>query len=249
MFKCVIQCCDGSVCITMLVEQGNELRADDCASGIGLGTLQGLVVADAKAYHARISEVHGIDATEILLLGLVEVGLSTGNACRADHIYETIGMLVNEPYALLAGLWGNHHNHPDVIAVGNGLHIVKIVPEGQVGNDDSAHAAVYATSEKVVYTIVHDDVQIAHQYERDGYHWPDIPKLLEYVLQRDAIAQGCGTCTLNDRAVGERVAEGYSHLYHVYTPALQRQYHVGSTVKGWTACTEIYREQLAVATL
>ena len=40
----------------------DELAADDGASGIGLGSFEGLLVADAETDHAGMLEVHALDA-------------------------------------------------------------------------------------------------------------------------------------------------------------------------------------------
>ena len=55
-----------------LVEEGNELGADDGTGGVLLGGLEGLAVADAETNHTGIAELHSVDTTEILLFGIVE---------------------------------------------------------------------------------------------------------------------------------------------------------------------------------
>ena len=79
ILQCLKEFVEGLVGVLALVKEGNKLRADDSTSGIALGGLKCLLIADAKANHAGIAQIHGIDTAEILLLGIVERLLSTGN--------------------------------------------------------------------------------------------------------------------------------------------------------------------------
>ena len=58
--------------IAVGLQQLYKLRTNDGSSGIVLGRLQRLFVRDTKANHAGIVQVHGIDATEVGLLLVVE---------------------------------------------------------------------------------------------------------------------------------------------------------------------------------
>ena len=115
------------------VQQGHKLRTDDGPCGVALGGCKRLIIADAKAYHTGIAQVHLVDAAEILLLLLVEALLGSRDSSRADHVDEAVGVLVDEADALRAGLGRDEHDDAQVVAVGNGFHDVLVVVEGQIG--------------------------------------------------------------------------------------------------------------------
>ena len=92
---------EGFVSVLTLIEQGDELRADDGASGIVLRGFEGLLVADTEADHTGIAQVHRVDATEILLFGIVETLLGTCDGGRRNHIDEAVGIVVDKADALL----------------------------------------------------------------------------------------------------------------------------------------------------
>ena len=70
---------EGCIWVARFIQECHELGTNDGAGGIILCSLQGLGIADAEANHARITELHGIDATEVVLFGLVEALL--GDFC------------------------------------------------------------------------------------------------------------------------------------------------------------------------
>ena len=115
MFECLEEFIQCLVRITGLIEQGYKLAADDGSRRIILRTGKGLLVADAETYHARIAQIHAVDVVEISQLGITETTLGTRDARGADHVDETISMLIDETDALLAGFWRNHHDDTDVI--------------------------------------------------------------------------------------------------------------------------------------
>ena len=97
----VIQFVYCQLCVAVgLRQQLHEFTANYSPCGVLLRRLQRLFVADAEAYHARVTQVHGIDALEILLFRLVKRFLRPCGAGGTYHIDETVRMLVNEPYAL-----------------------------------------------------------------------------------------------------------------------------------------------------
>ncbi len=104
-----------------------------------------LGIADAETNHARVAQVHGVDAAEVFLLLIIETLLGACDRGRADHIDEAISMLVDKADALFAGLWGDKHDDAQVVLVGNGLHNVLIVIKGKVWDDSSADTCLYAT--------------------------------------------------------------------------------------------------------
>ena len=79
--------------------------------------------------------MHVVDTAEVRLFLFVETLLSASNRGRADHVDETIGMVVDESDALIAGLRSDEHDDTQVVAVGNGLDKAEIVVEGQIGDD------------------------------------------------------------------------------------------------------------------
>ena len=70
---------------------------------------------------------------EISQLGIAETALGARDACRTDHVDESIGMLIDETDALLAGFWRNHHDDTDVILVGYGFYHLQIIIKGRSG--------------------------------------------------------------------------------------------------------------------
>ena len=167
LFKRFKQLVEGGIGIALVfVEQRDELRTDDGTCSIVLCSLEGLCIADAKTNHTGIAQVHGVDATEIVLFLFVETFLNASDGCRANHVDEAIGVVIDETDALLARLWGNQHDDAQVVAVGNGFHNVLIVGEGQVRDDDSAYTALNTTLAKSFNAILHDRIQITHEDER-----------------------------------------------------------------------------------
>ena len=78
-------------------------------------------------------------------------------------------MVVDKPDAVLACLRSNHHDNTDVILVGYRLDNIDVILERQVGDNRSADTAFDTTLEVVLYSVVHDRVQIAHDYERNAH--------------------------------------------------------------------------------
>ena len=174
---------------------------------------------------------------------IVERFLGARDGGRADHIDEAVGMVVDEADALLAGLWGDEHDDAQVVLVGNGLHDVQIVIEGQVGDDHSADASLGTRLAERLDAVVQDGVQIAHQDKWNLHLILDGLQLGEECLQVHAVLQGLGGSTLDDGTVGQRVAEGDAHLNHGDAPTLHGQDHVGGAFEGRTASTEIERKE------
>ena len=222
-----------------LIEQGDELGTDDGACSILLGGLEGLLIADAKAYHARIAQLHGVDAAEVVLLGLVEALLRAGDGCAGDHIHETIGVVVDKTDALLAGLGRDEHDDAQVVLVGNGLDNLLIVLEGQVGDDGAAHTALYARLAKGLDAVVQDGVEITHEYQRDVDLVLDGLELAEEQAEVHAILERLCGGTLNDGTIGQRIAEGDAYLDHGDATALHGKNHIAGALEGGTACAEI----------
>lgn len=148
MFECFEKQVECLIRITGFIEQGYKLAADDGSRRIILRTGKGLLVANAETNHARVAQIHAVDVVEISQLGITETALGTRDTRRTDHINETIGMLIDETDALLAGFRGNHHDDTDVILVGYGFHHLQIIIKRKVWDDGAAHSALYATLEK-----------------------------------------------------------------------------------------------------
>ena len=77
----------------------SKLAADNGSGGVGLGTLQRLPVGYSKSYHARVAQLHGVYAAEVVDLGVAEALLGAGDACARHHIDEPVGVAVDEAYA------------------------------------------------------------------------------------------------------------------------------------------------------
>ena len=74
-----------------------------------------------------------------------------------------------------------------------------------------------ATFAEILETILHDGVQVAHQYQRNTDICADFLQLAEEFSERHSVAQGLCGCVLNDRTVGHRVTERDTYFYHLYS--------------------------------
>ena len=57
--------------VVSLIEQGDELRADDGTGSVSLGCLKRLLVGYSEANHSWIAKVHSVEAVEIGNLGVL----------------------------------------------------------------------------------------------------------------------------------------------------------------------------------
>lgn len=115
--------------IVCLVEQADEFRSDDGSRCVALSGFKGLSVADAEAYHSRITQMHGVDALEVSLLLSIELLLYPCGGCRRNHIDKSVGMLVDESDAFVARFGCDEHDDSQVITVGDGFVVGEIVFE------------------------------------------------------------------------------------------------------------------------
>ena len=74
----------------------------------------------------------------------------------------------------------------------------------------------------------------------------DIAQLGEERLEVHTVFKRCSGGTLDDRAVGQRVAERDSDLDEVDTTTLHGENDIGCAVEGRTACAEIKRQEFLV---
>ena len=214
-FECSQQPLYGPLGVPLFVEQRDKPAADDGAGGMCAGRLECLPVGDAESYHARRVQLHGFDAAEVGQFLLVEVFLCAGNGCRRYHIDKTVGVVIDEPYALLARFGGDEHNHLYAVCLGRSLEIIHEILERQVGNDDTVDATFPAAAAEVFEPELHDGIEIPHQNERNGYFPTNTFELVEEPFQAHAVAQGAGGSLLYHGAVGHGVAERNTYLYHV----------------------------------
>ena len=250
LFKRFKQLVEGGIGIALVfVEQRDELRTDDGTCSIVLCSLEGLCIADAKTNHTGIAQVHGVDASEIVLFLFVETLLNACDGSGADHIDETVGVVVDEADALLAGLWGDEHDDAQVVAVGNGFYDVLIVGEGQVRDDDTADSTFHALLTECLDAEMQDGVEITHEDQRYLYLILDGLQLVEKELHAHTVFQCLCGSTLDDRTVGEWVAEGDTHFNHGNTATLHRENNIGSAIEGGTAGTEIKGQEFFVASV
>ena len=208
-----------------------------------------LLVAYAETYHAGYAEVHGVDVAEISHLLGVELLLRSRHACRRHHVDEAVGVVVDEPYALVARLRRYHHDDANVVAVGDGFHYRLVVGKWKVGDDDARHAAVGEVGEELLVSIMQYRVEIPHEYQWYRHFILDGLELREKQSGSHAVLQGYGSCRLYHGAVGERVAEGHAHFHEVDAVALHGLDHIRRAVQGGAAGTEIQAEQFPVATV
>ena len=138
---------------------------------------------------------------EISQLGIAETALGARDARGADHVDESIGMLIDETDALLAGFRGNHHDDTDVILVGYGFYHLQIIIKGKVWDDGAAHSALYAALEESLNAVVHDWVQVSHQHEWKLHFILDFLQLSEEFLHRHSVLQSHGSGTLDNRTI------------------------------------------------
>ena len=92
-----------------------------------------------------------------------------------------------------------------------------------------------------------DGVEVAHEDERYFYLTLDGLQLCEESLEVHAVLEGLRGSTLNDGAVGQRVAEWDADFDAVDTSALHREDDVGCAVEGGRSGAEVEREVLAIA--
>ena len=234
---------EGGVGVALgFVEEGDELGADDGAGGVVLGGLEGLGVRDAEAYHAGVAEVHGVDAAEVGLLGVVEALLGTGYGGGGDHVDEAVGVVVDEADAVVGGLGGDEHDDAEVVLVGDGLHLSEVVVEGEVGDDHAGDAGFGAALAEGLDAVVEDGVEVAHENQGDVDVDLDGFQLVEELGKGHAVLEGLRGGCLDDGAVGEGVAEGDADLDEVNASFLHRQDDVTGAVEGGTAGAEVEAE-------
>ena len=247
MFQRLEQTVEGDVGVAVgLVEQGDELRADDGTSGIVLCGFEGLGVGDAETDHTGIAQVHRIDAAEVFLFGIVEGFLRTSDGGGGHHVDEAVGMVVDETDALLAGLGGDEHDDAQVVAIGDGFHDVQVVVEGEVGDDGSADTCLNTRLAELLDAVVQDGVEVAHQHEGNFYLVLDGCELGEEFAEGHTVSKGLCGGRLDDGTIGQRVAERDAYLNHRDASALHRQDDVGGAFEGGTTGTEIERQEFLV---
>ena len=121
--------------------------------------------------------MHVVDPLEIGLFLFIERFLCTRDGSRRNHIDETIGVVIDKADALLGCFWSYQHDDTHVVFIGNGFNNILIVLEGQVGDDGSTDTTFHTTLAKCFNAIVHDGIEITHQYERDFYFLFNLLKL------------------------------------------------------------------------
>ena len=132
-----------------------------------------------------------------------------------------------------------------VMAIGYLLVIGDIIGIRQVGDDHSVYAGLYATGAEFLETVLHDGVQISHQYQRNSDLAADIGQLAEEFFQGHSVVKGLGCGLLDNRTVGHRVTERDSYFYHLDTFLFQSTDDFGCTFQGGTAGTEVNRQEIA----
>ena len=126
-------------------------------------------------------------------------------------------MRIDLPDAFFAGFRRDEHNHVDAVLLCNGLIAFQVILIRKVGNNHAVDAACLTLPAEILETILHDGVQVAHQYQRDADICADLFQLAEELAERHTVAQGLCGCVLNDGAVGHRVAERDTDFNHLYS--------------------------------
>ena len=229
-----------------VVEESDELGADDGTGCVTLGCFKCLLVADTETYHTRIAEVHAVDATEVLLLGIVERLLGASDGGTRYHVDEAVGVLVDEADAVVAGLWRDEHDDAEVVAIGDGLDDVLVVVEGEVGDDHAANTGVDARLTEGFDAVVEDGIEIAHEDEGNLCLVLDGFQLGEEFGEGHAVFEGLSGGTLDDGAVGQGVAEWDADLDEVDAAALHGEDDVGGAFECGAASTEVERKEFFV---
>ena len=89
-------------------------------------------------------------------------------------------------------------------------------------------------------------VEIAHEYQRNLYLVFDSGQLGKEGLEVHAVLEGLSSGTLDDRTIGQRIAERNTNFNHGDAATLHGKNHVGSAFECRTACAEIERQELTV---
>ena len=157
--------CQGIVGVCVFIEEGDEAAADDGTGGVGLCCFECLFVADAEANHAGVYEVHVVDAVEVGLFLGVEFFLGACCGGGGYHIDESVGVVVDEADAFFACFWGDEHDDFEVVLIGNGLIVIEIVFEWEVGDYHAVDAACYTMVTEAFEAEMEDGVEVAHEDE------------------------------------------------------------------------------------
>ena len=91
-----------------------------------------------------------------------------------------------------------------------------------------------------------DGIEIAHEDEGNLYLVLNGLQLCEEFGKGHTVFEGLSGCTLDDGAVGQRVAEGDTNLDEIDASFLHRQDNVACAFEGRTTSTEIERKKLFV---
>ena len=217
----------------------HELAADDGTGGVGSGGLEGGLVADAETYQTGIAQVHGVDATEIGLLLLVEALLCACRGCARHHVDKSAGVCVNQTDTLLGGLRRDQHNHFQIIPIGDRFVVGHVVGIGQIRNDHAIHTYLHAALAEGFEAILHNGIQVTHQDNGDLHALSNPFQLLEEQTDRHAVAQRLCARLLNDRTIGHWVGKGNTYLNHVDTFCLQLSQDLGCIFQPGIAGGEI----------
>ena len=178
------------------------------------------------------------------LLGGIEVFLRPGGGRAGYHVDEAVRVGVYLADALFAGFGGDEHDDFYAVVFGQGLVMLLVLAERQVGDDDSVYAAPHAFLAEAFEAELHDRIQVAHQEERDMHVAPDVGQLAEEQAEGHPVAQGVCGCLLYDYAVGHRVAEGDAYLYHVHAVALEGADDIGCPVQCRATGTKVNGKQV-----
>ena len=171
--------------------------------------------------------------------------LGSRYGCRRDHVNEAVRVLVYQPDTFFTGFRSDQHDDLEAILLGNGTEFCLVILEGKVWNDHSVNAAFPAAPAEVLETVLHDGVQISHQYRRDSDLAADIGQLAEEFFQGHSVVKGLGCGLLDNRTVGHRVTERDSYFYHLAPFLIQSTDDFGCTFQRGTAGTEVNRQEIA----
>ena len=92
-------------------------------------------------------------------------------------------------------------------------------------------------------------VQIAHQYQWNLHLILDGFQLTEKDMQVHTVFQGLGGGSLNNRTVGQRIAERNANFNHGNTTTLHGENHIACALECGAACAKVQRQEFLVLTV
>ena len=141
----------------------------------------------------------------------------------------------------------NQHHHLHVVLFCRLLIVRQVIGKGQIGNNHPVYSAFGTRTAKVFEPVLHDRVEVPHQYQRYIYLFAYIPQLVEQHPQRHAVAQGTGRRLLNNRTVGHGVRKRNPYLHQIDSLLLQCLQDTGGIVQVRITCGKVNRQNIILS--